>query len=123
MNTISNIITHKQYVEASLRLEELIKVVDDSTPLENPLTREFLKVSNLIEQYEKVHYPIGLPSLIEVIELRMFEMNLKRKDLAKILGTTESIIKDYLNWEKEITFGHAKILHQKLNIDGDIILQ
>lgn len=123
MTSKSTIITHIQYVEANLRLEELIKVVDDSTPSENPLTKEFLEVSNLIEQYEEVHYPIGLPNLIEVIELRMLEMNLKRKDLAKILGTTESIIKDYLNREKEITFGHAKILHQKLNIDGDIILQ
>lgn len=115
--------THKQYVKANLRLEELIKVIDDSTPSENPLTKEFLEVSNLIEQYGEVHYPIGLPSLLEVIELRMFEMNLKPKDLAKILGTTESIIKDYLNGEKEITFGHAKILHQKFNIDGYIILQ
>lgn len=116
-------ITHKQYVKANLRLEELIKVVDDNTPLENPLTKEFLEVSNVIERYEKVHYPIGLPNLIEAIELRMFEMNLKQNDLAKILGTTESKIKDYLKGEREITFGHAKILHQKLSIDGDIILQ
>ena len=53
----------------------------------------------------------------------MLEMNLKQNDLAKILGTTESKIEDYLKGEREITFGHAKILHQKLNIDGDIILQ
>lgn len=98
-------------------------MVDDSTPLENPLTKEFLEVSNVIWRYEEVHYPIGLPSLIEVIELRMLEMNLKRKDLAKILDTTESKIKDYLNEEKEITFKQAKLIHQELNIDGDIILQ
>lgn len=67
MNTTSNIISHKQYVEANLRLEELIKVVDDSTPMENRLAEEFLEVSNLIEQYEEVHYPIGLLNLIEVI--------------------------------------------------------
>lgn len=115
-------IARKQYVKANLRLEELIKVVDDSTPSENPLIKEFLEASNLIEQYEEVHYPIGLPSLIEVIELRMLEMNLKRKDLTTILGTTESRIKDYLKGEREITFDHAKTLHQKLNIDGDIIL-
>lgn len=27
----------KQYVKANLRLEELIDIVDDSTPLEDPL--------------------------------------------------------------------------------------
>ncbi|WP_282163127.1 helix-turn-helix domain-containing protein [Ulvibacterium marinum] len=116
-------ITHNQYVKACLRLEELIKLVDDSTPLENPMTKEFLEVSNVIERYEEVHYPIGLPSLREVIELRMLEMNLKRKDLATLLGTTESKISAYLNGEREITFNHAKTLHQKLNIEGDIILQ
>lgn len=116
-------ITHNQYVKACLRLEELIKLVDDSTPLENPLSKEFTEVSNIIERYEEVHYPIGLPSLREVIELRMLEMNLKRKDLAALLNTGESKISGYLKGESEITFKHARILHQKLNIDGDIILQ
>tara|TARA_R110000823_G_scaffold99251_4_gene214197 strand:- start:278 stop:637 length:360 start_codon:yes stop_codon:yes gene_type:complete len=116
-------VSHKQYVKACLRLEELIKVVDDSTPLENPSTKEFIEVSNIIEQYEEVHYPIGLPSLREVIELRMLEMNLKRKDVAALLNTSESKISGYLKGEREITFKHARILHQKLNIDGDIILQ
>ncbi|RRQ48824.1 helix-turn-helix domain-containing protein [Maribacter algicola] len=116
-------ITHKQYVKANLRLEELIKVVDDSTPSENPLTKEFLEVSNLIEQYEEVHYPIGMPSLREVIELRMLEMNLKTKDLAALLNTSESKISGYLKGESEITFKQAKIIHEELNINGDIILQ
>ncbi|TLF44576.1 helix-turn-helix domain-containing protein [Maribacter aurantiacus] len=115
--------SHKEYVKANLRLEELIKVVDDNTPFENPLTKEFLEVSNIIEQYEEVHYSIGLSSLVEVIELRMLEMNLKRKDLATLLNTSESKISAYLKDKKEITLKHARILHQKLNIDGDIILQ
>jgi len=116
-------VSHKEYVKANIRLEELIGLVDDTTPSENPFTKEFLEVSKVIERYEEVHYPIGLPSLKEVIELRMFEMNLKLKDLATILGTTESKIKGYLKGEREITFEHAKILHKKMNIDGDIILQ
>lgn len=123
MNAISNMVTHKQYVKANLRLEELIDLVDDNTLLENPLTKEFLEVSNIIEQYEEVHFPIGLPSLQEVIELRMIEMDLNKKNLASLLDTSESRINNYLNGKRKITFGHAKILHQKLNIDGDIILQ
>lgn len=115
--------SHKEYVKANLRLEELIKIVDDSTPLENPLSKEFLEVSNIIEQYEEVHYPIGLPSLREVIELRMLEMNLERIDLATLLNTSASRISDYLNGKREITLNVAKALHQKLNIDSDIILQ
>ena len=53
----------------------------------------------------------------------MLEINMKRKDLAALLNTGESKISGYLKGESEITFKHARILHQKLNIDGDIILQ
>ncbi len=118
-----NVITHKQYVKANLGLEELLDIIDYHTPLKDPLAKEFIKISDIIEQYEKIHFPIGLPTLQEMIELRMFEMGLKRKDLAVLLNTSALRISDYLNGKREITLNVAKALHQKLNIDGDIILQ
>ncbi len=51
-------ISHKQYLKANLRLEELITVVTDNTPLDSPLAKEFLKVSDIVEEYESIHYPI-----------------------------------------------------------------
>ncbi|MEO1487791.1 MAG: helix-turn-helix domain-containing protein [Bacteroidota bacterium] len=119
MSTIS----HKQYVEANLRLEELLKEVDNNTPEDSPLSKELIEVSDIIEQYEEINFPMGLPTLQEMIELRMFEMGLKRKDLAALLNTSASRISDYLNGKREITLKVAKALHQKLNIDSDIILQ
>ncbi|MEL7122890.1 MAG: type II toxin-antitoxin system HigA family antitoxin [Croceivirga sp.] len=119
MSTIS----HKQYVEANLRLEELLKEVDNNTPEDSLLSKELIEVSDIIEQYEEIHFPMGLPTLQEMIELRMFEMGLKRKDLAALLNTSASRISDYLNGKREITLKVAKALHQKLNIDSDIILQ
>ena len=50
-------------------------------------------------------------------------MGLKRKDLAVILNTSAFRMSDYLNGKREITLIVTKALHQKLNIDGDIILQ
>ena len=120
---MDKLITHEEYVKANLRLEELVDVVDDNTPLNDPLAKELLKISYIIEQYEEIHFPIGLPTLQEMIELRMFEMGLKRKDLAVLLNTSASRISDYLNGKREITLNVAKALHQKLNIDSDIILQ
>ena len=49
-------ISHKQYVNANLRLEELISLVDDSTPTDDPLAKEFLEISDIIEEYESIHY-------------------------------------------------------------------
>ena len=116
-------ITHKEYVHANIRLEELIDLVDDFTPETDPLAIELIEVSDLIEAYEEIHHSIGLPSLIEVIELRMFEMKLKKKDLAVLLSTSASRISDYLSGKREITLNVAKALRQKLSIDSDIILQ
>ncbi|PCI96055.1 MAG: transcriptional regulator [Flavobacteriales bacterium] len=116
------LITHKEYAVANIRLEELISIMDEKG-LDASEEKEFEAVGSIIEKYEEIHFPIGIPSLIELIELRMFEMNLKRKDLAKLLNTSGSRISDYLTGKREITLSVAKSLHQKLNIDSDIILQ
>ena len=116
-------IEHKTYVKAVIRMEDLLKEVDNDTPEYDPQMIELLEVSDIVEQYEEHHFPIGLPTLKEMIELRMYEMGLKRKDLATLLNTSASRISDYLNGKREITLNIAKALHQKLNIDSDIILQ
>ena len=85
-------ITHKQYLKANLRLEKLIDLVDDNTPMDDSLAKEFIAIRDIIEQYEEIHFPIGLPTLQEMIELRMFEMDLKRKDLAILLNTSCTLL-------------------------------
>ncbi len=116
-------ITHQAYVNANIRLEELINLVTDETQSNNPLAIEFLKVTSIIETYEKIHFPIELPDLIEVIELRMFEMKLNQTTLGKLLGASSSRISEYLNRKRDFPLDVAKKLHLKLNIDSDIILQ
>jgi len=116
-------INHQEYIKASIRLEELIDLVDDNTPKSDPLAVDFIKVSNIIEAYEEIHFPIGLPSLKEVIELRMFEMKLKQKDLALLLNISASRVSEIFKGKRDITLNIAKSLHKKLNIGSDIILQ
>lgn len=58
MDSISN----EEYINANLRLEELLNVVDDTTPMDSPLGKEFLKISDIIEEYESIHYPIDEPN-------------------------------------------------------------
>ena len=116
-------ITEKEYLKAIDRLEELLKQVSNNTPDDSPLLTELSDVSDIIEQYEEIHYSMELPTLQEMIELRMFEMDLKRKDLAELLNISASRVSEYLNGKREITLKVAKDLHKKLNIDADIILQ
>lgn len=112
-------ITIEEYVKANLQLEVLIKKMDEGTNVDE----ELITVSTIIEEYEKSRFPIELPTLMEVIELRMFEMKLKQKDLAILLNTTSSRLSEIFNGKRNISLNIAKALHKKLNIDSDIILQ
>lgn len=51
-------ITHQAYVNANIRLEELINLVTEETQNNNPMAVEFLEVTSIIEAYEKIHFPI-----------------------------------------------------------------
>lgn len=53
-------VEHQAYIIANTRLEELIDVVTDETP--DPLAIELVNVINIIEAYEAIHYPMGIPS-------------------------------------------------------------
>ena len=112
-----------RYEEAVKRIDALLEIVDNNAPRDDPNYIELMDLSDFVENYEEEHFPIGTPSLREVIELRMFEMKLKQKDLAELLGTSTSRISEYLNGKRDITLNIARALHNKLNIDSDIILQ
>ena len=120
---MEKIVTHKQYTSALLTVEELIDKVKDIDDKNNADLQNFLEASDVVEAYEELHYEIWVPSLIDVIRLRMEELKIKNKDLAKLLGTTPSRVSEYLNGKREITLNVARELHTKLNIDSDIILQ
>jgi HTH-type transcriptional regulator/antitoxin HigA len=116
-------ITEEEYNKYVARIDELIDVVSDNTPETDPKYEELMRISFLVEEFELEHFPMEIPSLIDVIKLRMEEEGLKQKDLAELLGTTTSRISEYIRGKREITLHMAKQLHKKLNIDASIILQ
>jgi hypothetical protein len=58
-NYLMKEITREQYEFAERRIEELLPLVNDNTPIDDPLRRELVRMSDLVEQYEKFYYPIG----------------------------------------------------------------
>lgn len=111
-----------QYEWACSKVEELLPQVNDQTPVTDPLYIELNLISSLIEEYEEVHYPIGKPSLIDVIKLRMYEMGLNQLALSKLLGISASRICEYLAGKKQPTLAQARVISQRLNIDPSIVL-
>ena len=111
-----------QYEWAVKRVEELLPLVDDNTPLTDPNSIELELLSNMVADYSEEHFAIGEPSLAEVIKLRMFEMGITQSGLAKLLGVSPSRISEYLTGKCEPTLKVGREISRKLNIDANIVL-
>lgn len=119
---MTKIETEKQYKVVCERVEELLKVVNNNTPPDDKNFIELELLSNLVADYSEEHFALGEPTLIDVLKLRMFEMGLNQKSLAKLIGVSPSRISEYLSGKCEPTLKVAREISRKLNIDASIVL-
>lgn len=111
-----------QYDWAVARVEQLLPLVNDDTPENDPNYVELVLLSNLVADYSDEHYSLGDPSLIDVIKLRMYEMGLTQAALAKLIGVSPSRVCAYLSGKSEPTLKVGRVISQKLNISPAIVL-
>ncbi|WP_301704610.1 type II toxin-antitoxin system HigA family antitoxin [uncultured Parabacteroides sp.] len=111
-----------QYEWAIKRVEELLPLVDDNTPLDDPNSIELELLSNLVADYSDEHFAIGEPTLVDVLKLRMYEMGLTQKALSSLIGVSPSRLSDYVSGKCEPTLKVAREMSRKLNIDANIVL-
>ena len=116
-------ITKEQYEFALNRIEELLPQVTDETPANDKNAVELTLMSDIVEEYEKKHYPIGKPSIAELLELSLKEKNMTQKQLAKEIGISPSRINDYMTGRSEPTLKVARLLCLTLKISPAAILQ
>lgn len=84
-----------------------------------------LRVMALAAQaYEKSIYTIPAPKTLEgLIELKMYERKLKQKELAKLLGLSEPKLSQILNRKRPVDVAFLKAVHERLGIDGNVLLE
>jgi HTH-type transcriptional regulator/antitoxin HigA len=111
-----------QYNWAVGRVEELLPLVDDTTPLDDPNSIELELLSNMVADYSDVHFSLGEPSLSEVIKLRMYEMGINQVKLSELLEVSPSRISEYLTGKSEPTLPVARNMCRKLNINASVVL-
>lgn len=119
---MTKIENQSQYEWAVKRVEELLPLVGDDTPLTDPNSIELELLSNLVADYSEEHFALGEPSLVDVLKLRMFEMGLNQKSLSKMIGVSPSRLSDYISGKCEPTLKVAREISRKLNIDANIVL-
>ncbi|HEY3388636.1 MAG TPA: helix-turn-helix domain-containing protein [Prolixibacteraceae bacterium] len=119
MTKIENERQHKATME---RIEELLPLVTADTPLTYRNLVELELLSNLVADYDEVHFPINAPSLPEVLKLKMYERDLTQTMLAEIIGVSPSRISEYLTGKSEPTLKIARLICVKLDISPNTVL-
>ncbi len=111
-----------EYEATHARIEELLQIVTNETSTTDRNLIELNILSNLVADYEELHYPVQAPTLVDIIKLRMYEMKLNQLKLSELLGVSPSRVSEYLTGKSEPTLKVARELNKKLNIDANIIL-
>ena len=115
-------ITKNQYEFALNRIEELLPLVTDETSLSDPISVELEIVSDIVETYEKIHFPIDKPSIGDLISISIEEKGMTQKELAKELGISPSRVSEYINGKSEPSLRIARALCTILGIAPAAIL-
>jgi len=119
---MARIKNEEQYQAMLKRVEALMDVVREDTPSSDPDYVELDLLADLVEEYEIEHYPVGQPTLPEILKLKMYEMQLTQKSLAELLGVSPPRVSAYLTGKSQPTFTLAQKMHRNLNIDANLIL-
>lgn len=115
-------ISSKQYEYALERIEDLLPLVTEDTPPDNPYAIELAIVSDVVESYEKKHYPISKPTVGELIRFALDEKGKSQKELAGELGISTSRMSDYITGKSEPSLRIARALCIALGITPSAIL-
>lgn len=103
-------ITKQQYEYSLNRIEELLPLVTNETPASDKNAVELAIVSDIVEAYEKLHFPIAKPTIGELISLSIEEKGMTQKQLAEKLGVSPSRVSDYISGRAEPTLHIARAI-------------
>ena len=97
-------------------------LVTDDTPAYDKNAVELTIVSDVVEAYEKTHYPIAKPTIGELISLSIQEKGMTQKQLADEIGISPSRVNDYISGRSEPTLRIARALCMILGIAPSAML-
>jgi HTH-type transcriptional regulator/antitoxin HigA len=85
---------------------------------------EIRSLAQAAQSYEQTKYVIDAPTtLIGMIEMKMFEMRLKQKELAKKLKVSDAKLSLIMSGKQKPGVDFLKAVHSELHIDAEFILE
>lgn len=118
---MNNQITKEKYEFAQNRIEELLPLVQDDTPVNDPKAIELALMSDVVIAYEKEHHPIDKPTLADILELAIEEKGIGKSELAQQIGVSPSRVSDYLAGRSLPTLPIAALISRILGISPETI--
>ncbi len=81
------------------------------------------KLSLSAQEYEQSKYEIEDPTtLAGVIEMKMYDMRLKQKELAKKLNVSDAKLSLIMNGKQKPDIGFLKAVHKELDVNAELLL-
>ena len=121
MPTAKKIETEADYKSVMARIDNLM-----SKGSENVSKTEWAEIRKLAltaQEYEKTKFTIAAPTtLAGIIEMKMYEMRLKQKDLARKLKVSDTKLSLIMNGKQKPDIDFLKAVHQQLHVNGDYLL-
>lgn len=126
--TTSNIHSNKVYGATMQQIELLLHKSTEIGGFGNLSKEEIDELAQLSIKAEAFEdsipmMPIVAPATLpEMIRFKMFERNIRQKQLAQLLGISEAYISGLLSGKRKLTFELAQKLHKQLGIEAEFIL-
>lgn len=122
---MTRIKTTEQYKALLTRIDEILRTITDESPehqMPHTLSIELDMLSELVEEYEKEHYPLTPPTVAELLRYKMAELNMPQNEVAKKLGVSPSRISEYMTGKAEPTLKIARVICKELHISPSLLL-
>ncbi len=117
----------KEYKIATEKIEKLLQKATKKGGFEYLTSKENADLNILsiaVNKYEKSHYSIPLPKSIDgILELKMFEKKIKQKEMAKLLGVTETKLSEIMHQKRKPNVSFLSAMHRTLKVDGNLLLE
>lgn len=119
---MKKISTQTDYDQVMSKIDNLMAKGSDNVS-KNELA-EIRSMALAAQAYEQTKYTIEAPTtLIGMVEMRMFEMKLKQKELAEKLKVSDTKLSLIMNGKQKPGVDFLKAVYSELNIDANFILE
>jgi HTH-type transcriptional regulator/antitoxin HigA len=116
------IYTESDYAAVMTKIDSLMSKGSENVSKEE--LAEIRALALAAQQYEQQKYVVAAPSTLSgMIEMRMYEMRLKQKDLAKKLNISDAKLSLIMNGKQKPDVDFLKAVHTELHVDAEFILQ